>query len=484
MRDISLSSTHWLRSAVLGSAVALALVGCGGGEDTSGANPVAQNVHTPAQIAQESADNYNDNVNGLITGATLKRWMGDWVNQRPPGVTGKLVILQSSAGPEGFEFVKPDNKTVFTYQVPTSEWVQTRSNGVIQTVSMVPDGPTIDALLKKYGIDPNNDMIVCSMGTGSFSLAMNQGRCWYMFRYWGLDKKNLAILNGSNDWQVTSGAMTAADFAATASNPPNNGIWSVRDVPNDNTALQASVEDMINVVTSSDVNDLTDGVFIWDARSIDQYSAGEIDENGNVPANYMSTFQNSGSRQGHPNGTLQLNYVNMLLAAQGYSYKPKSQLMAYLDGQVDAAGKGFSDSTYQHVGVGNAYQPGDTIYAYCETTFRAMITGVASAVILGKPTRFYDGAMVEWNSLSSIVAADGNPILPADSPWRTDLASRSYFKPASSPLLIATRQITDPYAATANKIINDDRAYKLGTGGNGGSTGGGGGGAPSNPCGG
>ena len=65
---------------------------------------------------------------------------------------------------------------------------------------MVPDGAAMDALLKKYNIDPQNDMIVAAMGTGSTGNAMAQGRIWYALRYWGVDKKNLAILNGGNQW--------------------------------------------------------------------------------------------------------------------------------------------------------------------------------------------------------------------------------------------------------------------------------------------
>ena len=141
------------------------------------------------------------------------------------------------------------------------------------------------------------------------------------------------------------------------------------------------------------------------------------------------------------------------------------------------------DGSYQLVGAGMAYQPGDTIYTYCETTFRAMITGVAAGVILGKPIRFYDGAMVEWHSLSNATAVNGLPILPADSPWRTDLASRSYFVYADSSANIATRTIVNPYATSADAIIVADKAYKRGgasgTGGTGSSAP-----LPPNPCGG
>ena len=206
--------SYWPRfTSLLGLILvtAIGLAGCGGSEDNTvgyvstpdGVVPIT--INSPAQIAQESADNYDDNNNGLITGATLKRWKDDWLTERPAGITGKLVILQVAAGAAGAEYIMPNGMNVFTYDVGSDAWVMTRSNGVINN------------------IDPHRDMIVVGMGTGGNFQAMVQGRIWYAFRYWGVEAKNLAILNGDNAWQVTSGAMVAGDFQATASSAPNSG---------------------------------------------------------------------------------------------------------------------------------------------------------------------------------------------------------------------------------------------------------------------
>ncbi len=238
------------RRVALAVAACLTLAACGGGgEDTSYGNEVKITVNTPAMIAQASADDYNQNVNGLITAATLKRWIANWTANRPAGITGKLIIFQATVGPTGAEYIKPNGTTVFTYLSPSSEWIQTRINGVIETQSMVPDGPTMDALFKKYNIDPANDMIVCAQGTGATGNAMSQGRCWYALRYWGVDKKNVSVLNGGNQW-INGNGMVAADFQATASTAPNTGSVE-RAVASsvDNTALQATFEDVLAVVT-------------------------------------------------------------------------------------------------------------------------------------------------------------------------------------------------------------------------------------------
>ncbi|MBK7660412.1 MAG: hypothetical protein IPJ28_15360 [Betaproteobacteria bacterium] len=293
-------------SLAVAACFALGACGGGGGEDTSYGSVAKITVNTPQEIAQASADDYNENLNGLITASTLKRWIADWNTNRPAGVAGKLIIFQATVGPTGAEYIKPNNATVFTYLSPSSEWTQSRINGVIETPSMVPDGPTMDALFKKYNMDPHNDMFVCAQGTGSTGNAMAQGRCWYALRYWGVEKRNVSVLNGGNQW-INGNGMVAADFTATASTAPSSGLIGVRTLLTDNTALQATFEDLMAVLPANDTAVKEDGIMIWDARSVGQFSAGERLESGdsgfvacgssicNAPAgyDYMRTFQNS-----------------------------------------------------------------------------------------------------------------------------------------------------------------------------------------------
>ncbi|MEK8089509.1 hypothetical protein [Thermithiobacillus plumbiphilus] len=482
------------RAGVAVLVMLLGLQGCGedGGDKTADAVGSIK-VSAVTDLPQESADNYDDNINGLITAATLKKWIDDWLVNRPAGITGKLVILQATAGETSYEYIKPNGVNVVTYLTSSGEWIQTRDNGVIETPSLVPDGQAMDVLLKKFAIDPSKDMIVVTMGTASPVNVMAQGRIWYALRYWGVAKEHLAILNGGHKWQFDSGALAASYFSTGGSTPPNNGTASVRDLKVDNTILQATFEDVINAAKSTDVNDPNDGVFIWDARNLGQYSSGEYVEKGEDtdtstsgvqacataycaslrPEIYLPFFQNNNSKGGHPNGALQLQFTHFLDLTKGSSYRPKAELAALLNGDTNASGIGFVAGNYQLVGAGNAYRPGDVIYTYCETTFRAMITGFASMAILGKPVRFYDGAMVEWNSLSSTEDGSGNLILPADSPWRTDRTDRAFFRYAKDSIdpvtgiavgsgVVAQRYITNPYAPHADKIIRADKRYKYG----------------------
>ncbi|ODU40755.1 MAG: hypothetical protein ABS92_11950 [Thiobacillus sp. SCN 63-374] len=526
----------WAGAAVLSLMLGLQGCGGGGGEDTSQttnlllSTPVS--VNTPQDMANEhlaeSHDDYNDNLSGLITASTLKRWKDDWVNQRPAHITGKLVILQVTPGGTvagvPAAYIKPDNTNVFTYLTNSGEWTETRDNGVTVTVTMVASGAKMDESLNKYNIDPTKDMIVLAPGAGTNANPMNTGRIWYAMRYWGIDTRHLAQFNGANYWEETPGVsgngLLAADFSAAASPAPATpGKFTVKYLRVDNTQMLATMADMKTIAPTTDVNDKTDGIFIWDARNLGQYSAGEKAERGdstaktncgplrtptndvavlassaycdaNNVADYKWTFQNNGSRQGHPNGTLQLQYTNMLEPKKGYGFKPKAELQAYLDGGTDIWGYGFVGSSQQNsygiLGPTNAYQSGDVIYAYCETTVRAMVTGFAAAAILGKPVRFYDGAMTEWNSLSYALADNGQYILPSDSPWRSE--ANSFLRWASDfvgfvAADVKPRTISNAYG-TPNKITLDDQAYKgVVSSGNGGG-GGGGGSAPTNPCGG
>ena len=403
------------------------------------------------------------------------------------------MVLQTSAGEAGFEYISPNGTDVLTYVVGSSEWVETRSNGVTETVSMVPSGRAMDTFLSKYGVNPTRDMIVCAAGTAGAGQMMRAGRCWYMLRYWGTAKEHLAILNGGNQWVGSNTAMTAADFAAAGSTPPMDGTTSVIDLPEANMALQATLEDMMNVAPAQDVNLLGDGAFIWDARGNNLPVSLPTSGSDEYSPDDDTDYRNGGATQGHPNGALMLSYVNLLDTAAGYTFKSKAEIQSYLDGNTDGSGNGFVDSTLQGVGAGNAYQTGDIVYTYCETTFRAMITGIATGVILGLPTRFYDGAMTEWHSMANVVASDGNAILPWDSPWRTDKSTVSMYRVQGTPASISPRNIVNAYAASADAVIVEDLEYKgviIGSSGSGSTTtptnGSGSGGVtlPPNPCGG
>lgn len=442
-----------------------------------------------------SDDNYDNNRYGLITHATLRSWIEDWGTNKPAGITGKLVILQQGEGAAGAKYIKPDNTNVFTYV--ESGWLTTRSDGVMRSTSFVPNGETMDKLFAKYGIDATKDMIVCAQGAGGTSTYMSQGRCWYTLTYWGVDQKNIAVLNGNNAYLKRETSLVLTDDTVDGKHPSpiiQQQKSSVKNLPN-GSAIHASLKDVIDALPTTDAKG--DGILLWDARSLPQYSAGKYSwVNGEVQeATYsINSFQNNAARQSHPRGALNLEFTNLMNVADGL-YHEKGVLETLVKGGSNTSnGQSFVDGSYAPVGAGNAYQEGDTIIHYCETSMRAAITIVATGVILGYDSRLFDGAMQEWNSLTAGAKdKNGQVVLPADSPWNTEYLSYPvgvYGNDTSiggSADYIAIRslegwayQLTAEKQAAANEAAKE-AAKKPGQGS--GSTGGGSI-LPSNPCGG
>lgn len=481
------------------SAAVLSMTGCGG--ERSEAKTGSLTTNSAAQITNVSKDNYDDNVNGLITHKTLKGWLDNWQQNKPAGINGKLVIIQQQIGDTGFEFIKPNNETSFTYV--QGSWLETRNNGVMNIGEIVLSGPSIDGLIRKYGIDVNNDMIVCAQGgkANANGAYMNQGRCWFTFSYWGVAQKNLAVLNGNNK-HLSEPEQLGADYftgeTVAGGNPSplvQRQVSSVKDLKVDNTALYASVEDVINVLPLTDSADNGDGIMLWDARSLPQYSAGKFKWKDKAITATVADgnlgFQNNAPRQSHPRGAFNLEFTNMLDGATGLYYD-KATIEAIVKGGLTPKGEGFvsggASEDYQLVQTGNAYQPGDTVIHYCETSMRAGVTILTTAVILGIPSRLYDSAMIEWNSLTTGTKdKNGFEVLPADSPWNTELLSAPaaiYGKDSDGVNNVAPRSaagfatendedveevlsslvdsplVVDAYAEHANLIPKEDRAYK------------------------
>ncbi|MDT8283687.1 MAG: hypothetical protein RQ982_12885, partial [Gammaproteobacteria bacterium] len=259
------------------AATTIILAGCSGTEDaTQGAYPKA----TAASLATVSADNYDDNEYGLITGSTLTGWIDDWAANKPAHINGELIILQVSDGTltdavdvscvDGSDadtvgtckYFKPATG-VRSYSLPGDAWVESRDNGVTETVSVVLSGEKMDALLAAYDIDPNNDMIVFAMGQGGNFQNMLMGRAHYLFRYWGGDATHLAMLNGgATHASVITGDRGTYLGESNSGAAPTGGTVSVKDLYADNTVLQATLGEMM-AVARGEVAD----TFVWDARS-------------------------------------------------------------------------------------------------------------------------------------------------------------------------------------------------------------------------
>lgn len=172
----------------------------------------------------------------LIAPETLKAWMDSGaVNS-----TGfdKVVILDvTSLGTytaghiPGAQFLN------------SSDLLQTRQEGPAADINMSPDGPHMDAVIQKYGIDTTTTIVFTSGGASpSANSVLNATRAYWTFRYWGFPKGKLKLLDGINfSW--------AAAYGLTTDTPPSPApsTYSVKNNVALRTDLRASLNDMINV---------------------------------------------------------------------------------------------------------------------------------------------------------------------------------------------------------------------------------------------
>jgi 3-mercaptopyruvate sulfurtransferase SseA len=442
---------HFLWIGLLASSLVFG-AGCSSDSETKTVTPDRIKVSTLADISQTSDANYDNNKNGLITTTTLKSWLDNWSSNKPTGVTGNLIILSYSTSSRGY--LKGDAaKGIYSYSIASTEYLQDdRASGPIVTVSMVPDGAKIDALLKKFAINPAKDMIVAAMNTGNTGNNMNIGRIWYSLRYWGVAKENLAVLNGGLNYYTgtVDGAMADTYFQGTADTVLDNGTATVKDLLVDNTLLQISLGDLVDWVDGKNLP--TSGFVVWDTRT-----AREYDGTGTSDGAIF---------EGHIKGAINFEYSVLLDSTKGYSYKDKVTL-ATIIGVAAPVAVGTTDTSDASDGTtGLGYSAADAaagkvIVSHCKTSLRAAVAMVAANVILGYPHRLYDGAWAEWGDLSNSPDKNNATGLAASSPWLTDTAARSssvhaYGTGGSG--VIPT--VVDGNAPNGNVIINADKAYK------------------------
>ncbi|UJR79519.1 hypothetical protein [Sandaracinus amylolyticus] len=425
-------------------------------------------VATAADLARESAADYATNTYGLITGATLGRWVRDWAATRPAAITGDLVILQIvPTGATSRLHVSPVSAGVRTYDVPQASLLEERDSGLSSIEAEIPRGESTDAFLQRYRIDPRRDLVVWVFEQlpGTTGGAVQQlGRGWLWLAYWGTEPEHLAVLNGTLDWNGTNEGLPVAETAATT--PPDDGTTRVSDLRRDHTTLVVHVGELIPIVRDADP-----AYRVLDARGgAEALGLPKATNSGRRDcASYTGTGTNSRCSplfEGRIRGARTVPWTQLLTNAEGgFRFLPKSELRAIFDAQAALA----PNLTYIH---------------YCRTNVRSMVTGLASILVLGLPTRWYDASFIEWSHLAH-GPTSATQLLPADSPWRTDLPALTEHNlatgytpggntsdPAITPGewvagprynvdddISPTRPVIRPEATSSAGTIETDRAY-------------------------
>lgn len=458
-------------------------------------------VNTVSELINRSADDYSQNKKGVITGSTLATWVRNWPANKPSGITGKLIILQTDsanriAGDSNLPFIKEDPANgvyvylLDDYQTPgvtNFRFNQARNSGIFkESVRYQANGAFVDEWLKTFGINPTTDLVVFAVGTGGVTLASGssstagttQGTAFaakttgagpvqdisrgvYWLRYWGVDIKNLAILNGNIRSNFASGNSDLLS-SSRSSIPNSNGNFSVKSIRIDNTALTLGLEDVYEIAKSNlsttSVFGITSSQFLIDARPTTQFD-GSLTTIAGPTANtyYITTswgFSGAPSASASPaqkfvafeggiKGAVTFPWADLLTeSSTGFQYKTVAEL--------------------EQIFTSKGFKKGQTVISQCRTNFEAQVNGFAALNILGYPTAYYDGSLVEWTSLLSSHPGSVNTV-SSTFKWRTDTDSVSrilWYNGSSSDVSRVQTSTVDTTATTTKAFITEDKAYK------------------------
>jgi len=391
----------------------------------------------------------------LISAETLKGWIdGGKVNAT--GTYDRVVILDVS------------NQTDFNVgHIPGSflvNWAtdiyQTRNEGVIPDTDMVPDGPTMDALIQKYAID-RNTTIVFTSATGTAanaSIYLRVTRAYFTFRYWGFPKERLKILDGLN----AAYSFTYPGELTNEITTVSPSTYSVKNNPSFGGDLRASLQDMINLADGDIPNAL-----IIDGRGATAscYDGTPKKTTGVFTPNDAGITTDYVAFEGHIKGAQAISYGDLFTTVDYNGdtvidyrvHKPDADLAA----------------VFGAIGL----VPSTTAYVHCRTGNIAS-TLFAALDMMGWKVQLYDASWSQWGQLAGV---SNGGYLPDNSTWRTDTAARSEVMTFNNGYLGAGEGIENPaaggtvnaYDITGNRIEEEDSAYYSG-----GTGGDGGGGAP------
>jgi 3-mercaptopyruvate sulfurtransferase SseA len=380
----------------------------------------------------------------LIEAATLKQWMDEGkVNSTDPANRDKVVIVTVASAAQYAAQHIPGALLMDS----GSEATMTRMDGLAPISTEVLDGPSVDALVSKLGIDEHTTVVFSASKNQN---ALNPARAYFTFRYWGFPKERLKILNGGeNGWDtaVTNNGWLASYATTSISTPaPAASSFSVKKLYNGGTAnfdLRTSLGQMITVVDKINAGTLP----------IDATGVAILDTRG-------------GAITGNITNALIDDYAQYALSGTGNTstYKPTSDIVSRLTGSFN-----ITAST-------------SLTFVYCASGVRAASVFFVLDGILGWPVTMYDGSWNQWNAYVPQIA----PAVSPNSAWLVTNVSPGTI--ISRTTGTATGTITvDTSANTmyttitdyrANQILNEDKAYFTSGGTSGTTTGGGGGPSP------
>lgn len=268
-----------------------------------------------------------------------------------------------------------------------NELSQSRTEGVGISGTEVLEGPKMDALIQKYGIDGVTTIVFTGPSI------MNASRAYYSFRYWGFPKARLKLLNGLNaSWTASGQTLTNVATPLVA-----QSVYSVQNNRALRSDLRVSLAEMIDYADGK-----KPGVLPIDVRSAATATTGSYaGARGSTTGIYSTSATDYTVFEGRIRGAQALLYSSLYDGSN--MFNPTDQIIA----------------SFTAIGLDST----KTAYVYCRLGMLASIGFFALDGILGWPAALYDGSWSQWGQLSGDASMKGQ--LSPFSPWRTDTAGRS-----------------------------------------------------------
>lgn len=413
---------NFLRPLLVLVVFTLLLAGCSGsgpGDYDEPNNTITQAL--PGQV-----------TNVLIDETTIQDWIDEGLVNNDSNFE-KVVILDVT-----------DSASYDAGHIPgaqlwnINEQVQNRIEGPAVAYSMVLDGPSMDAMIQKHGIDDRTTIVI----TTSKSNAMYPSRAYFLFRYWGWPRDKIKVLNGYNGaWSGTL-STTAPEI--------NQSDYSVRSNAAINSDLRVSLDELITAVGR------VEGIPL-DVRAFASFPPPALSTTGvdpTVSGDYVAF-------EGRVSGALNYDQANFLNVD-----------MTFKD--VDDGVGGGIEADLVAIGIDGSL----VVYPYCRSGYLASTAFFVFDGLLAWDAMLYDGSWSQWGQmLTGSIAAFGGQ-LPNGSVWSTSALTdniqynRNPFVGRPSTVLEALHFVDDATLATlaigANQIENEDTQYMEGSSGGGG----------------
>lgn len=457
----------------------------------------AQKAKTFKTIAGLNHDqrSYRKNRSGLVNANVAAKWINDWEANKPANVNGRLFVMQVGLLPGETPFIKHDDVHVFTFD-RTAGCTTTgdiRNDGISDIPMPIFSGGMtgMDGAFWAYDINPQEDMLLVVVASDEpKNMALATRFLWTM-NYWGMKSDHVSIMNGTAMYMfdpklnpkikragVTSkesmfvaagseylmapgGMLDFGDQEAGRMPAERHNFQSIKTLSTQpHFELFASMEDVMNVVDADDAHNV-----IIDGRSEAEYNADIANKRSKTETKTCGVEKDQqcySAFEGHIKGAVNLEYRSVINTEDFVKDLNGDGLVDARDSSMTFKSKRELKRTFKKLGV----RKNSDVYTYCRTGTRASLITFASFEILKRKTHMYDGSWIQWSKLADTQDTNGAQMLPADSPWRTDVARYSDNITYNDTIDVGPASLTlFPYAGVGegNKIVEEDEAYRYDT---------------------